>query len=199
MIGNLPRSLAIDGADYPICPSCKKVLRVFEAFQDPVLDPSEKWIVAICLLFRDFNCPDDVAEAIGFGFNIGEAQEQVEWFVSGGNPDRKALERPVYDWKQDEQMIFSAVNKVAGEEVREKKKWKKLHWWTFLGYFNEIGEGTFSYVVGIRHKLNKGRKLEKHEKDFLAHNKGLVKLEKPKTREELEAEEHYRRLWEELL
>ena len=29
------------------------------------------------------------------------------------------LEQPTYNWTQDEQMIFSAINKVAGRETRE--------------------------------------------------------------------------------
>ena len=199
MIGQLPKSLTIDGVDYRIRPSCKKVLRVFEAFQDPELEPIEKWIVAVFLLFKDFNCADDVIEAVENGFNFEEAQKQISWFISAGQPEKEILELPVYDWKQDEQIIFSAVNKVAGKEVRKKKKWEKLHWWTFLGYFNEVGEGTFSFVVGIRHKLNKGKKLEKHEKEFLSHNKELVKLEKPKTKEEQEQEDAYKALLDEVL
>ena len=106
------------------------------------------------------------------------------------------LEKPAYSWQKDEQIIFSAVNKVAGTETRSLDY---LHWWTFLGYFNEVGEGTFSFVVGIRNKLNRGKKLEKYEKDFLAHNKELVKLERPKTKEELEQEAEYRALMDEVL
>lgn len=199
MIGNLPKSLNIDGKDYPIRPGTKKIFRVLEAFQDPELEPYEKWVVAMCLIFEGFSCPDDVFEAADGGFNLAEAQKQIEWFISAGKPERKILEKPVYDWKQDEQMIFSAVNKVAGKEVRGKNKLKKLHWWTFLGYFDGIGEGTFSYVVSIRNKLNKGKKLEKHEKEFLAHNKDLVKLKKTKTREEQEQEDAYNALLDEVL
>ena len=127
---------------------------------------------------------------------MDEAAKQISWFISADQPEKKVLEQPTYNWKQDEQMIFSAVNKVAGRETRELKY---LHWWTFLGYFNEVGEGTFSFIVGIRNKLNKGKKLEKHEKEFLSHNKELVKLEKPKTREEQEQEDAYNALLDEVL
>ena len=93
-------------------------------------------------------------------------------------------------------MIFSAVNKVAGQETRELQY---LHWWTFLGYFDEVGEGTFSFIVGIRHKLNKGKKLEKHEKEFLSHNKEIVLMKKPLTKEEQEQEDTYKSLLDEVL
>lgn len=196
MIGGLPETLLVGGAEYPIRTDYRNVLQVFEAFQDPELQPEEKWIVAIYLLFEDFTCADDVLQAAQDGFDLNEAMKQISWFISAGQPEKEVLEMPTYNWKQDEQMIFSAVNKVASRETRELEY---LHWWTFLGYFNEVGEGTFSFVVSIRHKLNHRKKLEKHEKEFLAKNKGLVKLEKPKTREEQAQEDAYQELLDEVL
>lgn len=196
MIGVLPETLTVGGEEYPIRTDYRNVLQIFEAFQDPELTQEEKWIVAIYLMFEDFSCADDVLQAVQDGFNLEEAIKQISWFISAGQPEKQVLEKPTYNWKQDEQIIFSAVNKVAGWETRELEY---LHWWTFLGYFNEVGEGTFSFIVGIRHKLNKGKKLEKHEKEFLAHNKELVKLEKPKTREEQEQEDAYNALLDEVL
>ncbi len=196
MIGALPEVLTVGGEEYPIRTDYRNVLQIFEAFQDTELTQEEKWIVAIYLLFEDFSCDDDVLQALEDGFPMDEAAKQISWFISADQPEKKVLEQPTYNWKQDEQMIFSAVNKVAGRETRELKY---LHWWTFLGYFNEVGEGTFSFIVGIRNKLNKGKKLEKHEKEFLSHNKELVKLEKPKTREEQEQEDAYNALLDEVL
>lgn len=196
MIGALPETLTVGGVDYPIRTDYRNVLQVFEAFQDPELTQEEKWIVAIYLMFEGFSCADDVLQAAQDGFNLEEVIKQISWFISAGQPEKQVLEKPTYNWKQDEQMIFSAVNKVAGRETRELEY---LHWWTFLGYFNEVGEGTFSFIVGVRHKLNKGKKLEKHEKEFLAQNEELVKLEKPKTREEQEQKDACNALLDEML
>ena len=196
MIGALPETLTVGGTEYPIRTDYRNVLQVFEAFQDPELTQEEKWIVAIYLLFEGFSCDDDVLEAAQDGFDLGEAMKQISWFISAGQPEKQVLEQPIYNWKQDEQMIFSAVNKVAGRETRELDY---LHWWTFLGYFNEVGEGTFSFIVGIRNKLNKGKKLEKHEKEFLSHNKELVLMKKPLTKEEQEQEDAYKSLLDEVL
>lgn len=196
MIGALPEVLTVGGEEYPIRTDYRNVLQVFEVFQDPELTQEEKWIVAIYLLFENFSCADDVLEAAQNGFDLGEAMKQISWFISAGQPEKQVLEQPTYNWTQDEQMIFSAVNKVAGRETRELEY---LHWWTFLGYFNEVGEGTFSFIVGIRHKLNKGKKLEKHEKEFLSHNKELVLMKKPKTKEEQEQEDAYKALLDEVL
>lgn len=196
MIGALPEVLTVGGEEYPIRTDYRNVLQVFEVFQDPELTQEEKWIVAIYLLFEDFSCDDDVLEAAQDGFDLGKAMKQISWFISAGQPEKEVLELPTYNWTQDEQMIFSAVNKVAGRETRELEY---LHWWTFLGYFNEVGEGTFSFIVGIRNKLNKGKKLEKHEKEFLSHNKELVLMKKPLTKEEQEQEDAYKSLLDEVL
>lgn len=196
MIGALPETLTVGGEEYTIRTDYRNILQVFEAFQDPELTQEEKWIVAIYLLFEGFSCDDDVMKAAQDGFDLGEAMKKISWFISAGQPEKEVLELPTYNWKQDEQIIFSAVNKVAGRETRELEY---LHWWTFLGYFNEVGEGTFSFIVGIRHKLNKGKKLEKHEKEFLSHNKELVLMKKPLTKEEQEQEEAYKSLLDEVL
>lgn len=196
MIGALPEVLSVGGVEYSIRTDYRNILQIFEAFQDPELTQEEKWIVAIYLLFEDFSCADDVMQAAQNGFDLGEAMKQISWFISAGRPEKQVLEQPTYNWTQDEQMIFSAVNKVAGRETRELEY---LHWWTFLGYFNEVGEGTFSFIVGIRHKLNKGKKLEKHEKEFLSHNKEIVLMKKPLTKEEQEQEDAYKSLLNEVL
>lgn len=196
MIGVLPEHLIVGDTDYPIRSDYRCVLQVFEVFNDSELTREEKWIVAVYLLLEPFTCDDDVLEAIENGFDVNEAVKQIIWFITAGKALGEETELPVYDWAQDEQMIFSAVNKVAGKETRELEY---LHWWTFLGYFNEVGEGTFSFIVGIRSKLNKKKKLEKHEKEFLSHNKELVKFEKPRTKEEQKEEDEYQDLLSEVL
>lgn len=183
MIGTLPEQLTIGDADYAVRSDYRDILQVFEVFSDPELTQGEKWIVAIFLLLEPFSCADDVLEAAEDGFDVDEAAMQVIWFISGGKEPSDKREIPVYDWAQDEQMIFSAINKIAGKETRELEY---LHWWSFLGYFNEIGEGNFSFVVGIRSKLNKHKKLEKHEREYLNSNPGLVKLKKIESKEESE-------------
>lgn len=192
-IGELPESLIVGDKSYPIRSDYRNVLQTFEAFNDPELETTEKWIVAIYLLFYDFTCAEDVESAVESGFDVSEAIKQLLWFISGGKEERKddRKEPPTYDWVQDEQIIFSAVNNVAKKEVREVDY---MHWWTFLGYFNEVGEGTFSYIVGIRNKLNKGKKLEKHEKEFLNKNKDIVLIKKKLSKEEQEKEDEFQTL-----
>lgn len=198
MIGVLPTTLTVGEVVYPIRSDYRNVLQTFEAFNDPELETTEKWIVAIYLLFADFSGAEDVENAVENGFDIAEAVKQILWFISGGKEDRKEdrKELPTYDWVQDEQIIFSAVNNVAKKEVREVEY---MHWWTFLGYFNEVGEGTFSYIVGIRNKLNKGKKLEKHEKEFLNKNKDIVFIKKKLSKEEQEQENEFQTLLDDVI
>ena len=61
-----------------------------------------------------------------------------------------------------------------------------MHWWTFVGYFEEIEEGTFSQVLAIRQKRAKGKKLEQWEREFLNDNLALVNLKKKMSDEELD-------------
>ena len=196
MIGALPEYLTIGDMGYEVRADYRNVLQVFEAFSDPELEQAEKWIVAIYLLLKPFSCADDVLETAADGFNLDEAAMQIIWFISGGKDPGNKKELPVYDWAQDEQMIFSAVNKIAGKETRELEY---LHWWTFLGYLNEIGEGNFSFVVGIRSKLNKHKKLEKHEKEYLNGNREVVVLKKRESKEELEQKAECNELLDRLL
>ncbi len=196
MIGALPEVLTVGGEDCPIRTDYRNVLDVFEAFQDPELEQWEKWIVAVYMIFEEFSCADDVFMAVQEGFDMEETQKQILWFISAGQLEKEVLEIPTYNWTQDEQMIFSAVNKVAGRETRELEY---LHWWTFLGYFNEVGEGLFRDIVRIRHKLNKGKKLDKDEKEFFSHNKELVLMKKQLTKEEQEQEDAYNALLDEVL
>lgn len=196
MIGALPWALPVGGVEYPIRTDYRNVLQVFEAFQDPELEQTEKWIVAIYLMFEDLSCDDDVMQAAQDGFNLEDAIKQISWFISAGQPEKQVLEKPTYNWRQDEQMIFSAVNKVAGKETRELGY---LHWWTFLGYFNEVGEGTFSFIVSIRHKKNKHKKLEKNEEEFYRNNKELVELKKIESKEEIDEKERCNALLDRML
>ena len=79
------------------------------------------------------------------------------------------------DWEQDAPLIFPAVNRVAGFEVRAAKH---LHWWTFLGYLMEIRDSTFATILALRQKKARGKKLEKEEAEFWRRNAGVCELKK---------------------
>ena len=88
-------------------------------------------------------------------------------------------------------MIVADVNKVVGTEIRALPF---LHWWTFVSYFNAIGEGQLSTLVSIREKLRKGKKLEKWEQEYYRKNKDKVDLKKRYSAEELAEQERLKKL-----
>jgi hypothetical protein len=175
MIGRLPTTLNINGTNRAIRSDFRVALLIFQAYNDPELSDHEKTMVMLDCLYEDLeNIPAE---------DIEEACKQAVWFLDGGSnmDDKPQQAKKVIDWEQDEQMIFSAINKVAGNETRAVEY---MHWWTFLGYFNEIGEGLLSTVISIRQKKNKGKKLEKYEQEFYRENKSIIDIKKRLTVEE---------------
>jgi len=186
MVGRLPTSLNVNGIDRAIRSDYRVALLIFQAYNDPELSEQEKTYVMLDCLYEDFeNIPPEDYQA---------ACEQAVWFLDGGiiQEDTKyQSSKKVIDWEQDEQIIFSAVNKVAGKETRSLEY---LHWWTFLGYFNEIGEGLLSTVISIRQKLNKHKKLEKYEQEFYRANKSLIDIKTRLSAEEQTEKEYLLKL-----
>lgn len=183
MIGELPEALEVCGKRYPIHADYRNVLHIFEAFQDDDLTPEEKaWVCISCL----YKAPESIPPA-----HLEEAIRQAYWFCDGGDIPKSEQEKVrTMDWKQDAHMIFPAVSKTAGYEVRSCPF---LHWWVFLGLFGEIGEGLFSTVMHIRQKKARSQKLEKWEKEFLKRNKNLVQLRSAEDQEAIEETEAFLR------
>lgn len=170
MIGILPKSLEIGGIEYKIRSDFRVALLIFEAFNDSELNDMEKIQVCIECLYETI--PSDTENAY----------KKAIWFLDGGNiPKSHRNHKKVFDWKQDESIIFSAINKSAGFETRSAEY---IHWWTFLGYFSEIGEGLFSQIVNIRTKKAKGKKLEKWEREFYNEHRELIDIKQHYNSEE---------------
>ena len=184
MIGRLPTSLEIAGVDREIRTDYRDILVIMEACSDPELSDQEKALVMLTVLYLDF---EQIQSE-----QWEEAANKAKWFLDCGqdNEDKKPSKK-VVDWEQDESILFPAINKVAGKEVRGAEY---LHWWTFIGYFMEIEEGTFSLVLGIRQKKAKGKKLEKWEQEFFQNNKALCEIKARYTQEEQEEIDFYNQL-----
>lgn len=178
MLGQLPKTLTINGKSYRIRTDFRNILRIFEAFADKDLSDKEKMLVCLRRMFVDFSkLPYD---------DYKEAYEKVYWFIGCGKPEEKRPPVRTFNWIKDEPLMFPAVNKAAGLEVRAVPY---LHWWTFMGYFESIdAESLFGTVLSIRQKKARGKKLEKYEREFMQNNKALMALDveeaKPRTAEE---------------
>ena len=175
MLGSLPKRLDVNGTTHPIRSDYRDILRVIQAFRDDDLAEADKILVCLANVFRDF---DSIPET-----DYPAAYEAAVRFIDFGTHEDKPSPR-VMDWEKDEHIIFPAVNTVAGCEVRALDY---LHWWTFMGYFQGIDrEDTFGYVLALRQKKAKGKKLEKWEQEFYNANRNLVDLKaaKPKKPED---------------
>lgn len=185
MIGTLPKSLEAGGIRYPIETDYRNILVFLAACADPEFTEEEKLLILMKRLYRD-----------GFSRipreSIREAALKAKWFVDCGQEDEERNPgKKMVDWEQDEAILFPAINKVAGMEVRAAEY---MHWWTFAGYFMEIEDGTFSTVLSIRQKKAKGKALEKWERDFYRNNKCLCDIKTHYTREEQEEKNHLNKL-----
>lgn len=177
MVGVLPTSLRIDGRDYKIRTDFRVALLIFQALNDTSLSDYAKANIYMQSLYEEI--PE----------NTEEAFKQGAWFLDGGDrPQSKQSPKKLIDWEQDEHIMFPAINKVAGYETRSADY---VHWWTFLGFFNEVGEGLWQQVMNIRVKKSKHKKLEKWETEFYKEHKEIIDLKKKLTIKEQEEEQKW--------
>lgn len=173
----LPFSLEVNGIEHPIRYQYTAVLDIIRALNDPDLEDREKVFCCLYILYEDFDelKPDDYEEAF---------KKAIE-FIDNGEQRAKKDSAKLVDFEQDERLLIPAINRVAGREIRLDPD---IHWWTFLGWFMEIGECTFSQVLSIRSKKAKGKKLESWEQDFYNENKSICDIHVRLSEEELEEE-----------
>ena len=166
MLGTLPQTLNINGRAYKIRSDYRNILQIIAAFGDKELSDEEK---AYVCLKRLFVAMESIPKS-----DYQDAYEAAVTFIECHISDRKPSPK-VVNWEKDEQLIFPAINKVAGMEVRAVPY---MHWWTFLGYFQSIDrEDIWGFILTIRQKRAKGKKLEKYEKDFLNANRDICEVE----------------------
>lgn len=175
MIFDLPTAVEFGGRSWDIATDYRDILRILTAFEDPDLEDVEKVMLCLYNLYVDFeDIPQDQFQA---------AYDAAMRFIDCGSESREDGPRTM-DWTQDAALIFPAVNRAAGFEVRSVDY---LHWWTFVGFFMEIKDTTYSTVLGLRSKKSHGKKLEKWEKEYWAQNKRICEL-RPRYTEEEQAE-----------
>lgn len=174
MIYTLPTSVDVNGHEYGVRSDFRAILDILEAIGDVELDDQQRAAVALEIFYPEFvSMPsEDYKEAVAACMrfiNCGQAEKH-------GKTSLKLV-----DWPQDFPIIVSPVNRVMGQEVRALPY---LHWWTFVGSFQEIGDCLFAQIVSIRQKLAKGKTLDKGEKDFYRNNRDLVDFKQKYTEHE---------------
>lgn len=173
----LPFSLEVNGVEHPIRYQYTAVLDIIKALNDPELDDKEKIYCLLYILYEDF---EEIDQS-----DYEEALKEAIKFIDNGEEKNTRDKAKLVDFEQDEKLLIPAINRVAGREIRRDPD---IHWWTFLGWFMEIGECTYSQVLNIRTKKAKGKKLEDWEKDFYNSNRDIVDIRERLTEEEKEKE-----------
>lgn len=159
----LPDTAEIGGRTYHINADFRDVVDIISRLTDPNEDEQVRLYVALSLFYDGFS---DMPES--------DLMEAVKWmysFISYGEEDEGQPHPKSIDWEQDRAIIVSDVNKVAGCEVRALPF---CHWWTFLAWFNAIGDGQLATVVSIREKRRKGKPLADWEREYYRANRSKI-------------------------
>lgn len=188
---SIPTTVDIDGEEFHIRNNgdYRMVLDCFSALNDPELNTEERLFASLIIFYEGLDDFDDI-ESIP---NLELAVNKMFEFFNCGTTDPNARKVPykLVDWDKDSQLICSAVNKVANTEIRSVPY---IHWWTFMGYYSAIGECPLSTILSIRDKIMKGKKLEKHEREFRTENPNYF-IWNSKTVEQEEADRLVKELW----
>lgn len=189
----LPTFLRVGGRNYKIRTDYRAILDILAAMNDPdILEPdmsgeeinAERIMTMLQILYIDFESMPTS--------DWDEAAEKAKEFIDCGIKDDGVHKPRLIDWEQDAPVIVPAINKVCGKDVRSVKY---MHWWTFLGYYMEIGECTLATIVSIRDKKRRGKKLEKWEQEYYRNNKKLIDLKTEKVERSEEEKEELRKLF----
>lgn len=172
---SLPESAVIGGTVYQINADYRDILDIISRLNDPEEAVQVRVYVALALFYDSFDTMP--------GSDYGDAIRWMFDFISCGEAPGTHPRAKTIDWDQDRAMIVADINKVAGCEVRALPF---CHWWTFVAWFNSIGEGQLATVVSIREKLRKGKKLSDWERDFYRDNREKVDFKTKITAEEEE-------------
>lgn len=188
----LPTSVMIQEQSFAIRNNgdYRMVLDCFNVLNDLELNEMEKLYACLIIFYEDINSLEDIDKFP----DMEEAIEKMYNFFDGDIP--KVENQPpknyrLVDWEGDAMLISSAVNQVAGKEVRAEKY---VHWWTFLGYYMAIGDCALANVVAIRYKIATGKPLDKSDKKFRLENPQYFTFD-VRTIEQQREDAYVRSLW----
>lgn len=161
----LPTSVKVKGAEYEIRSDYRAVLDIITALSDSELDNRDKAEAVLEIFYPDFDeMPhEDYQEAINQCFR----------FIDRGQERKQQKEPVLMSFEQDFDMIIAPINSIAGCEVRSLEY---LHWYSFLSFYQEIGDCLFAQVVRIRDKKAHGKALDKQDREFYRRNRDIVDL-----------------------
>ena len=189
---DLPTSVKLGNQEFPIRNNgdFRVILDCLMALNDRELTKDERIYASLIIFYDGINSLEDLTIKIP---NLLESYQGMVRFFNCGQAevDTPQNHYNLIDWDKDCNLVCSAINKVAGTEIRALPY---LHWWTFMGYYMAIGESALSHIVGIRYKVARNQKLEKHERKFMVENPQYFKVN-PKDIEQQEIDEIITGMW----
>lgn len=185
----LPTSIDINGEPFKIRDGgdFRMVLHCFKALNAEDLTTKEKILASLLIFYEKFDSIDDIFECS----YMEDLVKKMFSFMNCDQPEGKKAKVALINWEKDSVLISSAVNDIAGKELRAEEY---VHWWTFMGYYMAIGECPLSHIVAIRSKIAHNEKLEKHEKKFRSENPQYFDIDYRST-EQKEADDYIYNLW----
>lgn len=169
----------------------RMVLDCFNALTDADINREERIYACMIIFYKDLMGLEDIESFFDDSTFRDAVEKMFDFFNCGEEQIGYKANKNLINWRKDEQMIMSGINKVAGKEVRAEKY---MHWYTFVSYYMAIGDGVLSTVVSIRDKLVRGKKLEKSEKEFYKENPSYFNWQM-KSAEEIRMEKEIDELW----
>ena len=189
---DLPTSILIEDKEFKIRNKgdFRVILDCFVALNDIELEEDLRITTSLIIFYEDFNSIEDVANT---DVNILSQLVQAMYRFFNCNEESVGAVKPyrLVDWENDSQMVIASINAVAHKEIRSEPY---THWWTFMGYYLNIGDGAFANIISIREKIVKQKKLEKYEQEFVNDNPQYFKWEW-RTEEQLQEDKLVQEMW----
>ena len=189
----LPISITVNEISYNIRNKgdYRVIMDCFIALNDYDMEKDFRIITSLLIFYEDLNSFEDIDDLDSD--TLKELIQKMFLFFNCGEKSIGAVKNyRLIDWENDSQILASSINKVANTEIRSLPY---MHWWTFMGYYLQIGEGVLSSIVSIREKIVKGKKMEKYEKEFMKENPQYFDWEW-RSEEQIEDEKLMNELWQ---
>lgn len=165
LIDKFPTKIKIDDEILPINTDFRNCLKIILAFEDENLTIEEKYYIMLMRLYGTI--PNNQEEAI---------KKAILFLDCGEDNVSKDNDKPrIYSFSKDAKYIYSAIEMSSPGIDLENVEY--LHWWKFYYKFFDIKEGTtFSNIITLRDKRNKG-KLSKEEKKIFIDSREILDLD----------------------
>lgn len=164
LIDKFPTKIKIDDEILEINTDFRNCLKIILAFEDENLTIEEKYYIMLKRLYGFI--PNNQEEAI----------KKAILFLDCGEDHSSNEDKPrIYSFSKDAKYIYSAIE--VSSPGTDLENIEYLHWWKFYYKFFDIKEGTtFSNIISLRDKKNRG-KLSKEEKLVFIESRKILDLD----------------------